>query len=145
MKPDNRIIKVAPTVSATAYAANDSVGGRIALGPVTVPSKLQSVTIIDRSAQAAALEIILLEKAPTASTITDNAAPVWNAAEVENIVARIPVLTTDYAATINGVRVANLSNLQRMVKGTDLTAILVTSGTPTYALNALTLKFGIEP
>ena len=145
MKPDNRIITVVPTVSTTAYAANDNVGGRIAIGAVTVPSKLQSVTIIDRSAQAAVLEILLLEKSPTASTITDNAAPVWNAAEVGNIVARIPVAAADYAAAINGVRVANLSNLQRMVKGPDLTAILVTSGTPTYALNALTLKFGIEP
>ncbi len=144
MKPDNRIITATPTVSTTAYAANDNVGGRIALGAVTVPSKIQSVTVIDRSAQAAALEILLLEKSPNASTITDNAAPTWNTAEVGNIIARIPVASADYAAAINGVRVANLSNLQRMVKGTDLTAILVTSGTPTYALGALTLKFGIE-
>ena len=144
MIPDSRIITASPVVSATAYAANDVVGGVVSLGSVTIPTKLQSVTVIDRSAQAAALEIVLFEKRPTASTLTDNAAPVLVAAEVGNIVARVPVAAADYAAAIGGVRVATLSNLQRFVKGTSLSAVLVTSGTPTYALGALTLKFGIE-
>ena len=145
MNPDPRIIKVDPVVSATAYSANDNVGGRLALGSVTIPAKLQSLTVIDRSAQAAVLEVLIFEKTPEASTITDNAALTLNAADVGNIVARIPVAAADYAAAVNGVRVANLSNLQRIVKGTSLTAVLVTTGTPTYALGALTLKFGIEP
>lgn len=144
MIPDSRIITANPVVSTTAYAANDVVGGVVALGPVTIPTKLQSVTVIDRSAQAAALEIVLFEKMPTASTLTDNAAPVLAAAEVGNIVARVPVAAADYAAAIGGVRVATLANLQRFVKGTSLSAVLVTSGTPTYALGALTLKFGLE-
>lgn len=144
MKPDSRIITASPVVSTTAYAANDVVGGVVSLGPVVIPTKLQSVTVIDRSAQAAALEIVLFEKMPTASTLTDNAAPVLAAAEVGNIVARVPVAAADYAAAINGVRVATLANLQRFVKGTSLSAVLVTSGTPTYALGALTLKFGLE-
>lgn len=144
MKPDSRIITASPTVSTTAYAANDVVGGVVSLGSVVIPTKLQSVTVIDRSAQAAALEIVLFEKMPTASTLTDNAAPVLAAAEVGNIVARVPVAAADYAAAIGGVRVATLANLQRFVKGTSLSAVLVTSGTPTYALGALTLKFGLE-
>lgn len=144
MKPDSRIITASPVVSTTAYAANDVVGGVVSLGSVVIPTKLQSVTVIDRSAQAAALEIVLFEKMPTASTLTDNAAPVLAAAEVGNIVARVPVAAADYAAAINGVRVATLANLQRFVKGTSLSAVLITSGTPTYALGALTLKFGLE-
>lgn len=144
MKPDSRIITASPTVSTTAYAANDVVGGVVSLGSVVIPTKLQSVTVIDRSAQAAALEIVLFEKTPIASTLNDNAAPVLAAAEVGNIVARVPVAAADYAAAINGVRVATLANLQRFVKGTSLSAVLITSGTPTYALGALTLKFGLE-
>ena len=144
MKPDSRIITASPVVSTTAYAANDVVGGVVSLGPVVIPTKLQSVTVIDRSAQAAALEIVLFEKLPTASTLTDNAAPVLAAAEVGNIVARVPVAAADNAAAIGRVRVATHANLQRFVKGTSLSAVLVTSGTPTYALGALTLKFGLE-
>ena len=142
---DKRIIAKTPIVSTTAYAANDVVGTRMQLGPIEAPAKLTSITVIDRSAQAAALEVIFFEKNPSASTLTDNAAPTLNATEVGNIVARVPVAAADYAAAINGVRVANVSNLNRIVKGSNLTAVLVTSGTPTYALGALTLKFGIEP
>lgn len=142
---DKRIIARTPTVSTTAYAANDVVGTRMQLGPIEAPAKLTSITVIDRSAQAAVLEVIFFEKNPSASTLTDNAAPTLNATEVGNIVARVQVAAADYAAAINGVRVANLSNLNRIVKGSNLTAVLVTTGTPTYALGALTLKFGIEP
>ena len=142
---DKRIIARTPTVSTTAYAANDVVGTRMQLGPTDAPAKLTSITVIDRSAQAAALEVIFFEKNPSVSTLNDNAAPTLNATEVGTIVARVPVAAADYAAAINGVRVANVSNLNRIVKGSNLTAVLVTSGTPTYALGALTLKFGIEP
>lgn len=144
MKESNRLISVTPTVSTTAYAANDVVGTRMAVGQFNDPAKLTSVTIIDRSAQAAAGELILFGKSPAASTITDNSAPTLAAADVGEIIARVPVAAADYAAAINGVRVANLGAIGKIIKGQAVTAVFVTSGTPTYAAGALTLKFGIE-
>lgn len=142
---DKRLISKTPTLTTVAYTANDVVGTKMVLGPVNAPAKLMSLTVIDRAAQAAVLEVLFFEKTPTASTLTDNGAPTLNAAEVGNIVARVPVAAADYAAAVNGVRVANLSGLNRIVKGSSLTAVLVTTGTPTYAVGSLTLKFGIEP
>ena len=44
------------------------VGGGGSLGCGVIPAKRQSVTVVDRSAQSAPLEIELCEKLPTASS-----------------------------------------------------------------------------
>lgn len=132
---------VTPTVTVSttpAYAAGDSVGGKLTLTSAVRVSGgialLQSVVILDRANQKPAGTLLIFDSDPSAATITDNAAFVYSTDDLK-VVAAIPVATTDYI-TINSKAIANIRNIGALVKaasGTTLYAAFVLTSTPTFA------------
>lgn len=137
------------TVSTTAYAAGDSIGGKITLtGALRAAGKgvvLTDIVILDRAAQSPTGTIILFNADPTAATITDNAAFVFSTDDLK-VIAAIPVAAADYV-TINSKAVASIAPPPRTLtaaSGTALYAAFVTTSTPTFAASTnLQVSFGL--
>lgn len=143
---------VTPTITVStspAYTAGDSIGGKITLANAVRVSGgtgiLESIMVLDRANQKAAIDIIIFDADPSAATITDNAAFVFSTDDLK-VLARIPVATTDYV-TYNSKATANIKAIGALLKaasGTSLYAAVVTSGTPTFAATTdFQLRFGI--
>ena len=146
----SKIVKLNPTISlpATQYTSGDVVGGKLTVsGAITFPAgtaMLQSLLILDKSNQKAALTIIVFDADPSASTFTDNSAPVINAADVSKIIRKVNVAAADYE-TVGGIAIADLAALSKIVEaasGTTLYIVITTTGTPTYASGALSVNCG---
>lgn len=109
-------------------------------------AKLQSILLIDEDDQGAALDLYFLSANNTFGT--ENSAPSISDASARDILCRIPIATGDYY-DLGGVRVADLSGLNRIIKAASgTTSIYVAavngSGTPTYTASGLKLRIGIE-
>lgn len=146
-------VRIEPTVAVSttpAYTAGDCVGGKLtltgALRAAGAGAALQSLLIRDTSNQKAALELLIFNADPTASTLTDNAAAVIHASDVAKVIRRISIAAADYV-TIDSKAWADLSPGGRVLAapaGVDLYAAFVAVGTPTYALTtALGVVLGI--
>lgn len=143
------LLKITPTVSnGTAYTAGDNVGGKLTLSnAVRTPGTgvLESVNIVDKSGQSAALDVFIFDADPSAATLTDNSAADLST-DSPKVIAHIAVADTDYVA-VGSQSVATVRGLGLAVKpasGTTLYAAVVTSGTPTYgSTSAVVISFGI--
>lgn len=142
------VIKDATAVTAAAYSAGNAVGGKRTLSnAVRTPGTgiLQSVTILDRANQKAAMTVFIFDQNPTAATITDHAAFVFSTDDL-NVIAQVNFSAGDYTTT-NSKAVACISGLNIPLKaasGTSLYAAVVTSGTPTFANTTdFQVEFGI--
>lgn len=137
-------------VTAGAYHANDVIGGLLTLSNAVRVSGgtalLQSLFVLDAANQKAAMEILVFNSNPSASTFTDNAAPVIHADDRAKIIRRISVLASDYV-TIGGLAIADISPGSRVVKAAgsrNLYMVITTPGTPTYvATSDLSVSVGM--
>ena len=121
-----------------AYTAGDAVGGKRTITGALRTSGgtgiLDSIVLLDRANQKAAMELFIFDSDPSAATITDNSAFVFSTDDLK-VLARIPIAATDYT-TINSKALVTLKGLGVVLKGnatSTLYAALVTTGTPTYA------------
>lgn len=146
-------ISLTPTISTTAYAAKDVVGGKLTLANAVRVSGgiaiLQSVFVLDRANQKAAISILLFDADPTASTLTNDAEANIVSADIPKLIRRIDIAASDYVTTDHAgtdfatAEIAALSKLVKAASGTSLYAVVITSGTPSYGVNdALTVRFG---
>lgn len=132
------VVAPAITVTAGAYHANDNIGGTLTLtGAARVAgggTTLTRLTVTDAANQKAQLELLFFSANPTASTFTNNAAPVIHANDIAKLVGRVTVYASDYA-TINSMGIACLANIGLAMVPTTaaLYLAIVTPGTPTYA------------
>jgi hypothetical protein len=144
---------ISPTITVStspAYTANDVVGGKLTLTDALRVSGgtgiLQSLCIIDKGNQKAALEILIFDSNPSSGTYTDNGAFSWNATDGAKLIRRISVLASDYT-TFGTAAIADLSTGGKVLKASgskNLYAVIVTTGTPTYvATTDLIVRFGI--
>jgi len=139
---------VAPTitVSAGVYDANDDVGGVITLTSAAralgMPTTLTRFTVVDAGNQKAQLELLFFNANPSASTFTDNAAPVIHANDEAKVCGRRTVYASDYL-TVGAKAVAcpSFDPLTMIPSGSaNLYLVILTPGTPTYgAITALRL------
>lgn len=149
------VVSVTPTVTAgAAYNATtkNSVGGKQTL-PGAVPISggvaiLQSVLVLDKANQKAPLTILLFNGDPTGGTYTDNG-QVNLSTDLAKVIRRINVTAGDYETIDNSgtdYAIAEIGAISKLVKassGTSLYAVIITTGTPTYASTSdLTLRFG---
>jgi hypothetical protein len=132
------VIKDATVVSTSpAYTAGDAVGGKRTLANAVKTAGtgiLQSIAILDRANQKAAMTVFIFDADPTNATITDNAAFVFSTDDLK-VIAQINISASDYVTT-NSKAYAIISGLSIPVKaasGTSLYCAVVTTGTPTYA------------
>ncbi len=147
------VVSITPTVTAGAYNATtkNSVGGKQTLTdavPASGIAILQSIVITDKGNQKAPFTILIFDSDPSAGTYTDNG-QVNLSTDVAKIVRKINVTAGDYETIDNSgtdYAIADLSPVSKPIKsasGRNLYAVLVTTGTPTYASTSdLTLRFG---
>lgn len=140
--------KQQPTISTSAYSSGFNVGGILTLGTAFRGNGgtaiLESLTISDKSAQAAPFTILLFDAALT-GTATDHSAYTVNASDVPKMVGQVVVANSDYTTTSTAA-VAVKSGLGIALQNNESTknlyAVIVTTGTPTYAALALNFAFG---
>lgn len=147
----NKILTIPqmPTVDTSAYAAGDLVGTKMTFDFSGLRNEsgciiIDRVLVSDLAKQGADLDLVLFN-ADLATNISemDNAAFDPSDADLANIEAVIPI-TTDSAFSDNGVSFA--SDLQIGVHfGANaasqiLYGVLVSRGTPTYALGSLVVN-----
>lgn len=143
------VIKSTAAVTAAAYSAGNAVGAKRTLTSAVRSSGgsgiLQSVAILDRANQKAAMTVFIFDSDPAAATITDKAAFVFSTDDLK-VIAQVNIGAGDYVTT-NGKAYAILSGLNiplLAVGGTSLYAAVVTTGTPTYAaITDVQVEFGI--
>lgn len=139
----------------TPYTAGDNVGGKITLLNAfnfgqsnSQAAVLESISILDRDNQKAALTIVFFSQNPTAATLNDNAAQVLST-DALNVVGTVSVLTTDYVTMEGSYALAQLRNLNiPLINGggdNKVYAAIMTTGTPTYtAGKGLQITWGIR-
>lgn len=148
-------IRVTPVlVPSVAYTSGDVVGGIMAIPRPFNDMKngvLKSLTVKDADNQKAAMTVLLFDQLPT-GTYTDNGAFAWGTGDFAKCIGQVQVATADYV-TVNGKAIAD-EDLARVIQDatasvvqgadTNLWAIAVTTGTPTYTTaSSLELQFGV--
>ena len=135
-----RIIRSAPAslpaTSTTAYASGDALGAKMQLaGALRVAGGsgyLQDLTVALKTAGlTAALDAILFRADPAASTVTDNAAVVVAAADLDKVIG---VVSLTRITNLGGGTLYEANQLARSIKlagGQDIWLALVWRGAPT--------------
>lgn len=143
------VIKDTTAVTAAAYSAGNAVGGKRTLANAVRVSGgtgiLQSVTLLDRANQKAAMTLFIFDADPSAATLTDKTAFVFSTDDLK-VVAQVPINAGDYVTTNSKafVTYGGLGIPVKAASGTTLYAALVTSGTPTFAATTdVQLEVGI--
>lgn len=145
---DHGTITVTPTITAVPYSLGDAVGGLLTFTNATrgpgLNGEVQTLIVVDRGEQNAALDLILFDRSFTATA--DNTPFNPSDADLANVIGMIPVLPEHY------VRFA--SNSMAMVRPSGLyftSAVnnnvygqLIARGMPTYAIGDLTLKLTVK-
>ena len=138
-----------PTISLTLYATGDNIGGLISLDEaVKHPGhggSIRSISLIDKLAIDAAIDVLLFDKNPSNSTFTDNAAAVVADADVVNLVAVFP-LTTYVTLAGNSVASLNTLDVPFIVFGaqTLFAAMIIRAGATYTTTDALQLRMLID-
>lgn len=141
-------VSVTPTIQAAAYAAGDVIGGKMTftnlLSPDVPTGELRKVYIYDKAKQGVSLTLVLFSADPSATTFTENAALTLNAADLEKVIAVVP-LTTHLALAANGVTYAD--EIAKSIKVAQsvrtIYGCLLAVGTPTYTSTSdLTVTLG---
>jgi len=139
-------ISLTPTIttSAGAYSIGDTVGTLLTLNASRASSKtaiLKSIHVKDNANQKQPLTILLFGTDPTTgATITDNAAFAYGSSAFAKQIGKINITAGDYE-TIDSKATANLDSFSSVISSNNGTiyAVVLTTGTPTYAANSTTL------
>lgn len=133
------------TTSAGAYTSGDCVGGVLTLdAPVSDVNGtciLKSIVVKDNANQNADLTVLIFNSNPSGATTTDNSAFAWGSTSFPKCVGRFNVSASDYES-INSKSIANVDTIASPIQSDGsvlLYAVVITTGTPTYAANATTL------
>jgi len=131
-------ISVTPTISTTAYTSGDVVGGLQTISNAARISGgsgiIQSIIVVDKTqAQRAAMDILFFDRSVTVAA--DNAAVATSDGDMANILGVVsigPYNTAWPGTPLNSVSTLLNVGLPFVLNGTDLYAVAVVRGTPTY-------------
>ena len=139
---DRIILDAVPTLTLIAYSLGDALGGRLqwdgATGGALERGVLESILIVDRAQQLAALDLVLFDQAFTASV--DNAVFNPSDADLNNCVGVVHVAAADYT-NFSTNAVAMVTGIGPMGWGLPIQTVgddilygqlVVRSGPPTY-------------
>ncbi len=129
------VISQSPTVSASpAYSTGDVIGTKLTFAASVLAAGgsglIQAVTLNCKSAQTGAMDLVLFNADPAASTFTDNAALAVNAADFDKVVGVIRLNDWTNLGTPSACQANNLA-LPFALVGTSLFGVLVARSTPT--------------
>lgn len=147
----HKTFTLTPNLSpSVAYASGDCIGGKFTLANAVRMSggggEIMSVTVADKVAQNAPIDLIVFDADPGGTTFTDNAPLTIASADLLKINAIVGIVGANYNGFV-GNSAACLANLRRVLNavGTTLYACLISRGTPTYAsASDLQVKVVIE-
>lgn len=150
--PGVRYTDVTLTLDTSAYASGDVLADtQIVNSPFRgndLGGVLVSLTVIDKDDQKAAFDVYFLDQNVTMGT--ENAAPSISDTNATAIMGPpIAIGTGDYK-DLGGVSIAGVDNIGKALRpasGTDdfYVAVVNGTGTPTYTVNGVVLRFGILP
>jgi len=125
-------VSVTPTISTSAYAADDVVGGIITLSAIArATAKSGYITYIDivsKTAVAQALDIILFKATPASGTYTDNGALTLSAGDEANILGHARIDTWRPLGGTKTVGAVECRIPFQGQAGTDLFILILTRG-----------------
>lgn len=124
-----------PTISnGVAYAAKDAIGGLLTFSNAARTSggscRIDSVQILDKGQQLAAMDLLFFDRSITAPT--DNAVFAPSDGELANALGFVALSAGDYADLSTNAVADVPFGREVVLNGTDLFAVLVARGTPTY-------------
>jgi hypothetical protein len=128
-------VSVSPTVTASAYATGNVVGGKITFSNALLTAGsgvLESIWLKIKTVQTATFQLSLFDSNPTNSTWTDKAAPAINVADLPFLIGTyalstpLSVLGTETIYTLDAIGHAINAG------ATTLYGILTVTGTPTF-------------
>jgi hypothetical protein len=147
-------VAVTPTVTASAYTANNVIGGIMTFASI-IPSVapgfngiLQSITAkFKGTAVTGALTVCIFKASPSNGTYTDKTAATWNAADMANLLG---IYTLGSPQNLGGttMTVYNLDGIGKAFTGasSSLYAVVTVGGTPTPASSSdFTLELAVLP
>ena len=147
-------VAVTPTVTASAYTANNVIGGVITFSsiiPAVAPGFngiLQSITAkFKATAVTGNLTVAVFKANPSNGTYTDKTAATWNSADMANLLG-IYTLTTPLAIGAATMTIYNLDGIGKAFTGasTSLYAVVTVGGTPSPASTRdFTLELAVMP
>lgn len=140
-----RRAQVTPTLDTNAYADGDQVGALLTV-PIVHPiyaSELLTVTVLDKAAQSAALDLFFFDRSVTVAA--DQAAASFSDADMEFCLGVINIAAGNYDANAaNSIATVNPNPclpLFSSIRGSNVYVAIVSRGTPTYAASSLVLGF----
>jgi len=142
-------------VSGAAYATGDVIGDLSPItadvfrmeGNVNVPASgvLQSIIIKDLSNQSLAIDVVIFDANPSATTFTDNSALTLADADAPKVIGVVSIVASDYVA-FAASSVATKTGIGLPIStatGTKIWFCLISRGAPTYVADELSISFGI--
>lgn len=148
--PGGDVITVTPVLDTAIYAADDLLFDTTAINLAAYQNgglaRLESIVMLDESAQAVAIDLLFLN-AP-ASLGTFNAAFAASDVLLRSVIGRANIATGDYL-DLGNATVAQKANLGIVMKAgaaaqTIWVAGITRAGTPTYAASSLRFQFGFS-
>lgn len=144
------LIEVTPTISTSAYASGDQLGGLQTLtGALRVSGGtgvLENITVLDKDKEASAMTIFFFDDSPTVASSDNAALSISDAEMADKCIGHVSLAAIDYKS-ISGSSIATVRNVGLALKaasGTSLYAIAMIEGTPTYGGTAdLVFRYGI--
>jgi hypothetical protein len=135
------------SVDTSAYGSGDLIADTQELSNVGIRRGqvvlLKSIHLLDKADQKVALYFVFLSAATSLGT--ENSAPTISDANSENVLAIVPIASTDYL-DLGGTAFATKECSVSLELGSATTslwvAIVNSTGTPTYAAADLIAKFG---
>lgn len=148
-------IKLTPTIDTNVYAANDLVGPKLEFDLSAFADVdellLNQVLILDRADQGSVtMNLVLFDEDPTNTTFADNDPMDIDDADMDKIIAAI-IISAEIdvgGAKVKSQAATNSMRIPITLKNVGAQkiygALMITSGTPTYSANSLTVKLGFE-
>jgi hypothetical protein len=155
-----KFIEVTPTISTSAYQAEDQVGGIQTLAAVAGDTddntvSLQTLTITDAGKQSAALVVYFFDDLPTVASVDNGAITITDAEMADKCLGHVVVAAADYGA-IAANSVACVKNIGLRLRSNNISAatnsrsgnlyaVVKTTGTPTYVSTTdLVFKYSFD-
>ena len=136
-----RSVPVSLTVQAAVYAAADVVGGKLTLTNAVrsrsfgIGGVIESVVLRDLAAQTGDYDLVIFNADPSATTFTENGPIDVADADLGKVVGVVKLVASTHRTAFADSCVYSVGglNLSLAGAGSNLYAVLVARGTPTFA------------
>jgi hypothetical protein len=127
----------APAVTTTAYASGNVVGGLLtftgAARAAAGAGLIQAASVLSKSVQTAALDLLVFSANPSASTFTDHSAVSINSADTDKLVGVIHLTDWSALGTASIAQAVSAGLPFKLASGTSLYGVLVARAAMTLA------------